>query len=424
MLCLARTLFSIPAPLSFPSLRFAFAFTRYAVSAPGFSRAPLGPGRGQRQLPHRPSRPLIRAMLRSLLCPRVILLSSLLVPLAFAAPAVPDGSSAPDGTSTARGASAPESRSGSYLVIRPLNEPRGFTMDSVLRDLRAGLLPRGIRALKDPEAAEEKQAPLAMVMVTFHEQRVEIEIADELTHKQVKRVTDLSALAEDGHSLALALAIDELLRASWAELYVPRGAGDLASETSTAKEPQKSVPKESVPAPHVAPATEEKAGLAVAARFAYLRFASGLDLFGGDLEVRVPSGPIWYQVGLGGRASSLKETTLGRVAADAYVGILGVGYDFASGQELVLGPRIRLLGGVMRARGEPNQGAQGTDLTGAMGAIDLGMCLGKSFGPLELTLDGGVALPANSLRARAGAATVLEISGPAVELGLSGGLSL
>lgn len=47
-----------------------------------------------------------------------------------------------------------------------------------------------------------------------------IRILDQLTEKRVERTIDLTSMPDDSRALAVAVAADELLRASWAELHV------------------------------------------------------------------------------------------------------------------------------------------------------------------------------------------------------------
>jgi hypothetical protein len=89
----------------------------------------------------------------------------------------------------------------------------------VLRQLRAGLSARGIGACTEQDRTSS--AAIARVELAAPDARVvaiDVRAEDALTAKRISRQIDLSGLPRDAWALTLALTIDELLRASWAEL--------------------------------------------------------------------------------------------------------------------------------------------------------------------------------------------------------------
>lgn len=97
--------------------------------------------------------------------------------------------------------------------------PASLGAAAVVRQLRAGLDARGIDTCAPGTYA--KSEPIARVALKAPDAgRVAIDVVaeDALTAKRVSRELDLGALPRDAWPLAIALAIDELLRASWAEL--------------------------------------------------------------------------------------------------------------------------------------------------------------------------------------------------------------
>ena len=69
-------------------------------------------------------------------------------------------------------------------------------------------------------AGTREGTPIARVEVAPVDRRIAIrlELRDAVTAKEVARTIDVSTIPPDGRARAVALAIDELLRASWAEL--------------------------------------------------------------------------------------------------------------------------------------------------------------------------------------------------------------
>jgi hypothetical protein len=97
--------------------------------------------------------------------------------------------------------------------------PEAVGSVAVLSQLRVGLDARGIDACAP--GAHARTEPIARVALKAPEsKRVAIDVVaeDALTAKRVSRELDLAALPRDAWPLAIALAIDEILRASWAEL--------------------------------------------------------------------------------------------------------------------------------------------------------------------------------------------------------------
>lgn len=104
---------------------------------------------------------------------------------------------------------------------RPWVRITGASGDGFLALLRAELGPHGIDACAEPQPGAPE--PIATVVLTPSEERVviDVEVRDAITAKRVSREIDLTQMPADGRPLALALAIDELLQASWAELALP-----------------------------------------------------------------------------------------------------------------------------------------------------------------------------------------------------------
>jgi hypothetical protein len=91
--------------------------------------------------------------------------------------------------------------------------------ETISAQLRAGLSRRGIDVCA--RAAPRAAAPIASVELlgmSSDEIRVSVTVFDAVTDKHVSRNVDLSRLPRDAWALALAVAAEEVLRASWAEI--------------------------------------------------------------------------------------------------------------------------------------------------------------------------------------------------------------
>src|SRR5690349_17926482 len=89
----------------------------------------------------------------------------------------------------------------------------------VAAQLRASLESRKI-GVCDPSSTTSTEPIAKVVLEPQAEARVviSVEVSDAITNKRVSRDVDLSAVPRDAWPLTLALATDEVLRASWAEL--------------------------------------------------------------------------------------------------------------------------------------------------------------------------------------------------------------
>lgn len=86
----------------------------------------------------------------------------------------------------------------------------------VLDDLKAGLSARDIDACAAGEAGEPATAEVLIELPA--ENTASVQVRDALTHKSLQREVDLSLVPEDSRAFAIALATDELVWASWAEI--------------------------------------------------------------------------------------------------------------------------------------------------------------------------------------------------------------
>lgn len=89
----------------------------------------------------------------------------------------------------------------------------------VLGELTAALAAQEMAACTEARAAgRDHVAEIELRTLGLPRVAVVIEVRDEITQKRLARDLDLASFPEDGRALALAVASDELLRASWMEL--------------------------------------------------------------------------------------------------------------------------------------------------------------------------------------------------------------
>jgi hypothetical protein len=179
---------------------------------------------------------------------------------------------------------------------------------AVLGDLAAGLQRRDIDACARGEGPSTK--PVAAVRITRETTEsvaVAVEVQDAVTQKRVSRDLDLGRVPEDGRSFAIALAVDELVWASWAELGL-RHRRQLPKQAP--REVMVGVEKE-LPKPVVPPA---RLGLRAAAE----RFLGGQTHLGGDAALTLPPlGRFQFGFALGYRHGLDVPAPSGSVGSDS-----------------------------------------------------------------------------------------------------------
>ena len=168
-------------------------------------------------------------------------------------------------------------------VLMELSELDPAFGAQIISDLRAGLAPSRIDACV--AEALERKAPLATVKiagVVGRDLAYSIDVSDSVTEKRIGRDVDLSHVPSDGRAFALAVAADELLRASWAELA-------LAKQRAPEPPPEPKPPPRSLPeaAPAPAPTVPER-------QFTALGLGLGFESYtGGQLHFGVEA--FWLQ---------------------------------------------------------------------------------------------------------------------------------
>ncbi len=283
---------------------------------------------------------------------------------------------------------------------------------AVLSELRAGLSPSSIDVCEP--AASSKAEPLAQVTIeAVAATRYRLEVTDSVTRKRVSRELGLEQLPADGRALALAVAAEELLRASWAELAL---RGPHSAQTAPPPEVQAIVQAEQ------SRATERFKALG--ARLAFEHYLGGQTHYGADLFVTLPVGPLAaLLLGVGARRALTAQAPHGSIGANGYCAELGVSLAFLERPNSELSALVSSR--ALRLTFQPAAGS------GATAAEDSGLALtsrvGLAFafgssGVLRSYSSVGAGLPLLSYSAADSGAAVTGVS--ELELFASTGLAL
>jgi hypothetical protein len=286
---------------------------------------------------------------------------------------------------------------------------------AVRSELRAGLAPSNIEVC----AASHVAAPQPLARVTIAEvdaakASYSLDVTDSVTQKRVGRDLLLDKLPADGRALALAVAAEELLRASWAELAL---RGVHSPQTAPPPEVRAVVEKSATP-PSVPRFT------AFGARLAFERFLGGQTHYGADLFGAVPLGRIaGGLLAVGARRALSQQAEHGSIGATALSVEAGVSLAFLQRRGLDLGAFVS--GRVLRVRFEPEAtaGATASEQSGLAVTSRVGLALAfGSPGLLRSYSALGAGLPLKSFSASDSGGIVTGAS--KLELFASTGLAL
>jgi hypothetical protein len=285
---------------------------------------------------------------------------------------------------------------------------------AVRSELRAGLLPSHIDVcVQATGLAAEPLARVALTPVGEGGSRYSLEVTDSVTQKRVGRDLSLAKLPPDGRALALAVAAEELLRASWAELAL-RGV----HSPDTAPPPEvRAVVERS--APSRPPPTRRTA---LGARLAFEHFLGGQTHFGGDVFALVPLGSsVGVGLALGGRRALSEQAPHGSIAARALAAELGLMLVLARRGGLELGAGISGRALWLTFEPAPAGGAEASTQSGLAFITRAGLSL-VFGGRLKSYASLGAGLPLRSFSASDSGAEVTGAS--SLELFAATGLAL
>jgi hypothetical protein len=290
---------------------------------------------------------------------------------------------------------------------------------AIARLLGAELAARGIVACDEPSVGAP--APIAQVVVHAPESgqqvTVAVDVRDAVTAKSVQRDVELASVPPDGRALTVALAADELLRASWAELAM-----------RAAPPPRAPVPPEVTAAvrdalPAASPGPRRPPRFAFGAGAAVDTFAAGTTLLGADVLADVWIVPrLRVSARLGLRSGLVVHAADGDVSTTALVFALGAAVTLTP-PALRFGLDATLGAGAIRASfaATPAAPATAQTLTDVAVVGDAGLAFWFRLAPrLRAYVDVAAAAPLRPIEATDGGLVIAGISGP----GFSSALAL
>ncbi len=251
-----------------------------------------------------------------------------------------------------------------------------------------------------------------------------VHVRDAVTRKDVVRLVRTGAIPSDGRPLALAIAADELLRASWAEILLARApapppepppqvravveaslplplpppAAAPRALPQPAREPAPTSRDLSAPSPDaVAPASAPHlARVFLGAAPAGERATGGLALGGVDARLGFyPLDRLALSVRIGGRAALSASATDGSTSASAFVGGLGAAVALLPrGRTFELEIPVRVDVDALEFSAHPSAGARGSDGSAVAVVASVGVAASVRFAAAwRVELEGTVGAP-------------------------------
>jgi hypothetical protein len=268
-------------------------------------------------------------------------------------------------------------------------------------------------------ASDDGDEPLARIAIVFRSDTdATVRIVDAVTKKTVERDVSVTGLPPDGRALPIAIAADELLRASWAEIT-------LSSSTGARTRDVPKVVRESVelrtPPPGSEPfAKHEEIGL----RFQSALFGGGQSELGGVLFYRHDF-LSWLsaEIFAYGREGLVAHATDGTIHAHAVGGGLALAAHVVRVGRFRLGPEIGTEAGYILFEGSPIPGATATKLKSVTSFGLLGLASAIDLAPVRFSLSAFALAPFRGAKALDGTRVVTGASGAGFEGNLGAGVT-
>ncbi|HEX4516349.1 MAG TPA: hypothetical protein VH054_22530 [Polyangiaceae bacterium] len=302
------------------------------------------------------------------------------------------------------------------VVVDDTDGKRG---DEIARLFAAELRARHIAVCNTP--AEGAPPPLGVVAVRTSSEAafVEVDVRDDLTAKSLKREVALADVPSDVRALTVAVAADELLRASWAELAV-KSAFSAKQQEKVPAEVRDVVRDTMVDVPK-----RDEPRIAFGAGAVLDAFTGGSTLLGADVLADawiVPRLRIVARFGL--RSGLSARGADGDVSTSAISFKLGAALTLTPPQ-LRAGLDLALRAGAMRVAfvATPSTGASAQSLADTAVLADAALLGWVKLAPnLRALADAAFSVPLRSVVATDGADVVTGVSGVGVSatLGLWG----
>lgn len=270
-----------------------------------------------------------------------------------------------------------------HVTLAFVGEWTGQVKDGALSDLSAALGPQRMGVCLHAEGPTSDKSVSSVRVELLEGHRVKIEVDDALTQKTVARDIRLDSPTDSASALIVAVAIDELLRATWAEL-------------SFKQEP----PQES--GPEALPSEKQKAGAPrpgdtetqgfpsqrLALEGAVDAFVEGSVFFGANIVYGRSFEKIEWSAFAGPRLVRAKNASeLGEVRADALTFGAAVSMPLIATKAFYFGPELGLAASHVwfrgRAESTPDSPAEEDEFQGwgltARGGLGARVHLGAAF---------------------------------------------
>jgi hypothetical protein len=226
---------------------------------------------------------------------------------------------------------------------------------------------------------------------------VRVDIDDAVTSKIVSRRLSLARIPDDGLALAIAAGVEELLRASWAELDAPA--------TPLARTP---------PRPP-----------AIGTRMTYASWDGGQEQLGVDLVyVRPLAGRFGLDLSLGGRRGLSEEAAGGTVDAVSFGGGASVWLAVAEAGPLRLDLEGGVWAGFVRFDADARTGFQSEAVTGAVVVGRIGLAPSVTLGRLTIGMSATAGAPIVGIEAEDAAGDHTGLTGLELAVAIGGSLAL
>ncbi len=304
--------------------------------------------------------------------------------------------------------------SGPYIALTFDGDWAEGSRGAVTAELRAALAVQDIAlCLASPRTEQalarlfltRRQAPSGPV--------VDVVVRDRVTDKSLERAVELASFGLDpnggapidsgAEALVVAIAADELLRASWIEL-----AMEDAPEPAIAPPPQVT---ETVRRSVRTPTQRRRSQIDVVA--ALDAYAGGEVQLGGSVGVELPlANRLSLRLRLGGRRGLRRRGVLGSVQSQTLLGELdGVVRVLGAQDGPSLGAQVGVAGGALWFDAQANEVGTASAQRAGLLIAQLGLRFGWPLGSVRLVMDGGVAFPILGAVALDGASALSGVEG-------------
>ncbi len=265
-------------------------------------------------------------------------------------------------------------------------------------------------------ATDAQTKPLARIRVTLHgDTAATIRIEDAVTSKTVEREVDVADLPADGRALPIAIAADELLRASWAEV-------SLRPEVENPKQPVPPVVRASV-APPKAPAAFTRA-TELGVRATVNVYGGGQTHLGGALYLRRDLAAWLTGEAFGyAREATPVTATDGSIRAHAFGGGLSFDLHLLHVGVARFGVKAGAEVGYLLFDGAARAGAGASSFGSVVSSGHLGLIGAFDVGPLRISAAILGLAPFRAASALDGAETATSVGGPGLEAALGAGVT-